>query len=99
MTQLISAKDLRNNFAEILNMVVYGNTNVVITRFSKPQAVLVDYDEYQRLLNPKSRFSEKEWQGLFKPLDEIRRNLPKVSQKRVEKDINEAIKYARKKTS
>lgn len=99
MTQLISAKDLRNNFAEILNMVVYGNTNVVITRFSKPQAVLVDYKEYQRLLNPKSKFAEKEWRDLFKPIDEIRKNLPKFSAKKVEKDVSEAIKYARKKTT
>lgn len=99
MTQLVSVRDLRNRFAEILNTVVYGNTSVVITRFGKPQAVLVDYKEYQRLLNPKNKFSEKEWQALFTPLDKIRKNLPKVSAKKVKKDINEAIKYARRKTT
>ncbi|MBI4990532.1 type II toxin-antitoxin system Phd/YefM family antitoxin, partial [Candidatus Gottesmanbacteria bacterium] len=56
MTQTVSAQDVRNKFAEVLNTAVYGSTNVIITRFNKPQAVIMNYKEYERLMNPRLRF-------------------------------------------
>lgn len=41
MTQTISIKDTRNKLADIINQVAFGNDIFVITKFGKPQAMIV----------------------------------------------------------
>ena len=96
MIQTVSAQDVRNKFAEVLNTAVYGSTNVVITRFNKPQAVIMNYKEYERLMSPRLRFTAKEWKDGFKIFDRFRaktRNIPPIQ---VEKAVNEAVEEVRK---
>lgn len=97
MTVQVSAQDARNKFSEILNTAVYGKTNVVITRFAKPQAVLVDYQEYERLMNPRLRFSDKEWNKGFQVFDQIRAKASKHAPEKINKAINKAIAEVRSK--
>ncbi len=40
MNNIISSKDARNQFAEILNQVVYQGREFIISRFDKPVAKL-----------------------------------------------------------
>lgn len=96
MTQTVTAQDARNKFSEILNTAVYGKTNVVITRFSKPQAVLIDYKEYEQLMDPRSRFSDEEWEKGFNVFDKIRAKTKDLPPRDVEKEVNKAVKKIRR---
>lgn len=97
MTQTVSAQDARNKFSEILNIAVYGKTKVVITRFNKPQAVLIDYKEYEQLMNPKSRFSDEEWENGFKVFDQIRAKTINIPFQKIKKGVDKAVKEIRSK--
>lgn len=96
MTQTISAQDARNNFAEVLNTAVYGRTNVVITRFNKPKAVLIDFAEYERLVNPRLRYTKDEWNEGFVVFDKIRTRNKVLSQDKIMKKIDETVAATRK---
>ena len=96
MTLTVSAQDARNKFAEILNTAVYGKKDVIITRFDKPQAVLMEYKEYERLMNPRTRFSEKEWQEGFKVFDKIREQNKNISAQEIEKEVDKAVSEVRR---
>jgi prevent-host-death family protein len=41
----VSIYELRNNLAEIVNLVASGNTSVVVTRHDKPVMVIREYKE------------------------------------------------------
>ena len=96
MTQTVSAQDVRNKFAEVLNTAVYGLTNVIITRFNKPQAVLISYKEYERLMNPRLRFTDKEWEDGFKIFDRLRAKTRNIPPEQVNKAVNQAVAEVRK---
>lgn len=95
MTIQVSAQDARNKFSEILNTAVFGKKNIVITRFDKPQAVLMDYAEYERLMNPRKRFTAKEWETGFRVFDRIRARNKNKRTKQLEKAVDEAVKKVR----
>lgn len=96
MTQTVSAQDVRNKFAEVLNTAVYGSTNVIITRFNKPQAVIMNFKEYERLMNPRLRFTAKEWEDGLKIFDRLRAKTRNIPPEQVEKAVNEAVEEVRK---
>jgi prevent-host-death family protein len=95
MTIQITAQDARNKFSEMINTAVYGKKNVIITRFDKPQAVLIDYQEYERLINPKTRFSQGEWQEGFAVIDAIRAKAKNKSTKQISQTVDIAVKKSR----
>lgn len=97
MTQIVSAQDMRNKFAEVLNTAIYGSTNVIITRFNKPQAVIVSYKEYERLMNPRSRLTSDEWEKGFVVFDQVRAKNKGISPGRIEKGVKQAIEAVRSK--
>lgn len=98
MTLLISAQDARNKFSEMLNTAVYGKKSVVITRFDKPQAVLMDYQEFERLMNPRLRYSDAAWEQGFSVFDRIRAKNKTTSSQHIEQVVNDAVKKARTRT-
>lgn len=53
MTKIISAGDARNQFSEMMNLVDYGQTELVVTRFDRPAVVWVDYEKWQDVNKPK----------------------------------------------
>jgi len=95
MTQTISAQNVRNKFAEVLNTAIYGSTSVIITRFNKPQAVIISFKEYERLMNPYSRFAPEEWEKGFEVFDQVRAKNKKVSLSEIEKGVKQAIRAVR----
>mgnify|MGYP001616200782 CR=1 FL=1 len=96
MTRTVSAQDARNKFAEILNTAVYGKTKVIITRFNKPQAVLIDYKEYEFLTDPSKRFTNEEWKKGFKVFDRIAARTKDIPAKEVERIVERAVKAVRR---
>ncbi|MEK7533999.1 MAG: type II toxin-antitoxin system Phd/YefM family antitoxin [Patescibacteria group bacterium] len=96
MTIKVAAQDVRNKFAEILNTAIYGRTNVVITRFNKPQAVIIDYKEYDRLMNPRLRFTDGEWKKGFVVFDKIRAKTKSIPPRQIEKVVGDAVEKVRR---
>ena len=95
MTQTVSAQDARNKFSEILNTAVYGKKDIIITRFDKPQAVIMDYESYERLMNPAKRFTKEEWGKGFKVFDEIRTRNKNKSPEEINKVVDKAVAEVR----
>ncbi|MBI2611645.1 type II toxin-antitoxin system Phd/YefM family antitoxin [Candidatus Gottesmanbacteria bacterium] len=96
MTQTVSAQDARNKFSEMLNTAVYGKTKIIITRFNKPQVVLIDYKEYEFLTDPTKRFTNEEWEKGFKVFDRIRARTRGILTKEVKQIVDEAVKTVRR---
>ena len=91
----VSIDELRSNLAEIINRVAYANDRVVVKKYNKNAAVIISLDEYERLLDPTKRLSEKQWADSFKKLDEFRAKIPKMDPHEMDKIIDEAVAEVR----
>lgn len=47
--QEISARDLRDRLADVLNQIAYKGTNFIVTRHGKEAAALISLDEFHLL--------------------------------------------------
>jgi|SRR3989344_2724487 len=95
MNQTIPLKEVREQLSELISKVAYGNQKVVITKFGKPVAALVTFDDYERITNPAKRFTPQEWNKGFKLMDKARTNTKKYPQKEVEQAIDQAVSEVR----
>lgn len=92
MTQVVSAKQFRENFSEILNEAVYGKKRILITRNGKSQAVLVGVRDY----NPANFVPKEEWNKAFRLINKIRARGKRISEDEAMKLANEAVQQVRK---
>jgi len=92
MTQVVSAKQFRENFSEILNEVTYGQKKILITRNGKSQAMLVGIKD----LNPKDFVPKEEWNKTFRLINKIRSRAKNLSEKEMATTVNQEIQEARK---
>lgn len=92
MTQIVSAKQFRENFSEILNEAVYGKKRILITRNGKSQAFLVGVKDY----NPADLMTKKEWEESFKTFSKISSRGKNLSENKAMKVALEAVAWARK---
>ena len=95
MTQVLSIKDTRNRLADVVNQVAISGDVFVITKFGKPIAALVTFDDYKKIMNPAKRYTKEEWDKGFALMDKARSNTKKYPQKEIEKAIGQAIKEVR----
>lgn len=91
----VSIDELRTNLADIINRVTYANDKVVVKKYNRAAAIIISLDEYEKLMDPTKRLSEKEWVDSVKKLDEFRAKIPKVDPQKMEKAIDEAVREVR----
>lgn len=96
MTQTLSLKNVRDQLSDLVSRVAYGDQKVVITKFGKPVAALVTFDDYEKIINPAKRFTKDEWKKGFAFIDKARANTKKYPPKEVEQAINQAVSAVRK---
>ena len=96
MTQTLPLKNVREQLSDLVSRVAYGDQKVVITKFGKPVAALVTFEDYEKIMNPAKRFTKEEWEKGFEFIDKARETSKKVSDKKEEKIITEAIREVRK---
>lgn len=96
MLQVISLKDIRDQLSEYINQVAYGRSQVVVTRFGKPKAAIISYDDYERVMNPRARFSQKEWDEGFAVFNKIQKRVKRIDSKEIEKAVSKATSEVRK---
>lgn len=96
MTQTLTLKNVRDQLSDLISKVAYGDQKVVITKFGKPVAALVTYDDYEKIINPAKRFTKEEWEKGFEFIDKARKASKNVSSKKAQRIIAEAIREVRK---
>jgi prevent-host-death family protein len=50
MDKIIGVTDLQRNFRHVLDDVVEQKTSYILTRGSRPEAVLISYDQYRQFV-------------------------------------------------
>ena len=65
---------------------------VVVMRDSKPEKVLLNYDDYVQMKNRDLKAKDEEF---FAMLDSIHARNAHIPEKEVERDVEEALKYVR----
>lgn len=93
----VSIDELRSNLADIVNRVTYAKEKVVVRKYNRDAVIIISLDEYEKLMDPTKRLSEKEWADSFKKLDQFRAKIPKVDPQEMEKSIDEAVREVRAK--
>jgi len=94
MDKIIGVTELQRKFRTVLDEVVKDHTAYILTRGSRPEAVMIPYEQYQRFV----RMGEAEVLDRF---DRLRKRMAEVnarySEEEVEKDLRGATRMARSK--
>lgn len=95
MSQTVTLKEVREQLSELVARVAYGDQKVVITKFGKPLAAIVNFDDYEKLMNPASRFTDEEWEKGFEFITKAREASKDVSDEEADKIIETEISAVR----
>lgn len=95
MNQTVTLKEVREQLSELVARVAYGDQKVVITKFGKPLAAIVNFEDYEKLMNPSSRFTDEEWEKGFEFIAKIQDTPKKLSDEEADKLIEREIKAVR----
>lgn len=95
MNQTLPLKDVRDQLSDLVSRVAYGGQKVVITKFGKPVAALVTFEDYERIMNPAKRFTKEEWDKGFSLMDKARINTKKYPQEEVKQVIDKTVSEVR----
>lgn len=96
MNQTLPLKNVREQLSDLVSRVAYGDQKVIITKFGKPVAALVTFEDYEKIINPAKRFTKDEWDEGFAMMDKARKNTQKYSPKEVTQAIDQAVGEVRK---
>ena len=83
MVKRMSAKEARNGFSDLLGSVYYTKEAVIVEKRGRPFAVLINPEDYEKLL--------KEREARFAVFDEIRAKNPDVTSQEAEADAAREI--------
>lgn len=95
MSQTLTLKNVREQLSDLVSKVAYGDQKVVITKFGKPVAALVTFEDYKKIMNPAERYTKEEWDKGFALIDKARVNTKKYAPNEIEQAINQAVKDVR----
>lgn len=95
-TNSVSIDELRSNLADIINRVTYAKDKIVIKKHNRDVVMIISLDEYEKLLDPRKRFtSYKDWDKLFALTDKVRSRMSAKEQEELERIIDEEVKVVR----
>lgn len=95
MSQTVTLKEVREQLSELVARVAYGDQKVVITKFGKPLAAIVNFHDYKKLMNPANRFTDKEWVKGFEFITKSREASKDVSDEEADKIIKREVSAVR----
>ncbi len=92
MNQIIGVTELQRRFRSVFDDVVKNRTPYILTRGSRPEAVIIPYDEYLR----SQRFNEEEVLARFDAaVERMSEYNSQYTDEEVEADIKAAIREVR----
>jgi prevent-host-death family protein len=89
MYKTISALKARQNLGQVMNEVALRGDEYIIERAGKPLVAMIPMERYQSL--------QKDLDQFFESLDMMRRDIKKQNPELIDKLIDEAVQFARKK--
>lgn len=95
MSQTLPLKEVRDQLSDLVSRVAYGEQKIVITKFGKPVAALVTFDDYEKIMNPAKRFTQKEWDKGFEFITKAREASKDVSCEEADKIIEREVAKVR----
>jgi prevent-host-death family protein len=87
LVRRVSAKDARNDFSNLLGLVYYSKEAVVVEKRGRPVAVMINPDDYERLLKAREE--------RFAVLDQMWAKNPDVTPEQAEADAAREIAAVR----
>lgn len=94
-SNVVSIEELRSNLADIVNRVTYANDKIVVKKYNRDAVIIISLDEYEKLMDPTKRLSEKQWQDSVQKLNKLRAKIPHFDPQEMEKAIDEAVREVR----
>jgi prevent-host-death family protein len=92
MDKIIGVTELQRNFRTIFDEVAKKRASYILTRGSRPEAVMIPYDQYQKFL-------EADANEIVDRFDSLRRRMMEVNQRytdeEVERDLRKAERIVR----
>lgn len=88
MEKMINALKARQNLGTLLNEVLLKNDQFIIERNGKPMAAVIPVWQFEQWKEKREAF--------FKMIESVHKRNEKLSQKALERDIKEAIAFAKK---
>lgn len=92
MDKIIGVTELQRKFRSVFDEVVRQHIPYILTRGSRPEAVLLPYDQYVRLMRADETGVLKRFDAL---LDRMARVNARYPEDEVETDLREATKLVR----
>ncbi|MDP3733169.1 MAG: type II toxin-antitoxin system Phd/YefM family antitoxin [Candidatus Daviesbacteria bacterium] len=92
---IVSIDELRSNLADIISRVMYAKEKIVVRKYNRDAAVMISPDEYEKLMDPTKRLSDRQWKTSFKRLDKIRAKIPRINPQKLDRIIDEAVAEVR----
>ena len=89
MQKIVGVTELQRRFRAIFDEVVRKNTPVVLTRGSRPEAVLISYEDFQR-------FQEIQESEVLARFDQVWGRLAELNAAYSDEEISDDIKTARR---
>jgi prevent-host-death family protein len=84
----VPALEARTQFGQILKDVQSGQVRVLVEKSGVPMAGIISAQEFQQLIT--------EREARFAVVDRIRRRLPSVPERELQRDVREALKQVRR---
>jgi prevent-host-death family protein len=92
MNRIVGVTELQRNFRSIFDQVVKHHVPYVLTRGSRPEAVLVPYEQYVKLVQADESGVLKRFEGLLARMETLN---AKYSESEIEADLESATKTIR----
>ena len=91
MTIRIGTVEARQSFSRLIGEAGFKGEHIIIERSGTPMAVLIGFDEYERLMT----IQAQEREARFKRLLSIAERNPEAATEQVETDVAEAVAAVR----
>lgn len=92
-TNIVSTTELQRNIKSVLAQLDKSSEPLIVVRDSKPKAVMLQYSEYKRLSGMEKEVLKLQMEQLW---EKMRLKNKNISDKELDRDITEAIKYAKR---
>lgn len=89
---VVSIDELRQNLAQLVGQVMYGQDRILIKKYDQKAAVLLSVEDYEKLLDPTKRLSQAQWDKAFAFFKTIK---AKTNQNGLEEAIGKAVEEVR----
>lgn len=92
----LNVRDLRNQLADSVNRVAYAKRPIVVTKHGRPVVAIINMEDYERVINPRSRFAtQSAWDEGFQIVDRIRAANKDKSGEKIDKLVSKAVAETR----